>query len=179
MGCAEFCRFHDNQDARTVEKKEGHMNAVAAFAKTGATPWEPVPSSTQWNHVTPLVKASPWLIDTLKALAGLSGLQDNWDGYGSPSIQSAALTSARRLVSAIEAEELPTPAVGPVSGGGIGIVWKVATRELQIEILPDGSVEFLLADVDSATGQERTQEGRLTLAYTDQIRRLVGWLLRG
>jgi hypothetical protein len=129
--------------------------------------------------VTPLANAGPWLVDTLKALARLAELKDNWDGYGSPPIRQAAFESAWRLVSVIEMEELPTPSVGPVSGGGIGIVWQAATRELQIEILPDGSVEFLVAAVDTATGKEVTQEGRLSLAYTDQVRRLVSWLISG
>jgi hypothetical protein len=138
------------------------MSAVASFAET---------------RVTPLSDAEPWLIDTLRALAGLSNLQDNWDGYGSPPIRPDALESVRRLVSAVEMAELPTPAVVPVSGGGIGVVWKVGARELDLEFLPDGSVEFLIAFQQPATGDEVTQEGRLIIA--DQGRQLFDWLTRG
>lgn len=130
------------------------------------------------DRVTLLADAGPWLVNTLRAITGLAGLGDNWDGYGSPPIRPAALESARRLVSAIEMEDLPTPSVGPVSGGGIGIVWRMSVRELQLEILPDGSAEFLVAAVDPMTGNETTQEGRLSLPYTDQVRHLVGWLLK-
>ncbi len=130
------------------------------------------------DRVTLLADAGPWLVDTLRAIARLTTLGDNWDGYGSPPIQSAALESARRLVSALEMEELPAPSLGPISGGGIGIVWRVDARELQIEILPDGSVEFLIAAVDPETGEEKTQEERLPLPYTEQVRQLVSWLMR-
>jgi hypothetical protein len=155
------------------------MNAAISFAATGATTWEPAPGSAAWNRVTPLANAGPWLVDALKAIARLAELGENWDGYGSPPIQQATVESAQRLVSATEMDELPTPSVGPVSGGGIGIVWRVFPRELQIEILPDGSVEFLVATMDPATGKEATQEGRLGLASPDQVRRLVSWLING
>ncbi len=121
-------------------------------------------------------KRAPWRDNTLTALARLESLSANWDSYGSPPIQPAALQSARRLVSAIEIANLPTPAVAPISGGGLGLAWQLRNRELELEILPDGSVQYLAVASDPAAGTEETREGRLPQLFTDQVRELVAWL---
>ena len=55
----------------------------------------------------------------MEAIAQLAELPDNWDTYGSPAICAAALKSAGLVVSAMECENLPTPQVSPVAGGGV------------------------------------------------------------
>jgi len=111
-----------------------------------------------------------------KALDDLAALRANWDGYGSPAIQPAALESARRLLSAVEREGLPAPRIGPVSGGGIGIAWQTGQNELELEVLPDGALGYLHATVDEETGEEVTQEGSLPPAFADQVRQIAAWV---
>ena len=65
-----------------------------------------------------------------QALAELASLPDNWDGYGSPALQAAAFKEAFRLLAAVEQENLPTPHLCPVTGGGVGIEWQVGSRRL-------------------------------------------------
>lgn len=73
----------------------------------------------------------------------IARLPAGWDGRGSPPLSEPAKAVAAGLVSQIDLESLPTPHVGPVSGGGLQFEWQVGPRELEIEVLPDGSIEYL------------------------------------
>jgi len=67
-------------------------------------------------------------------------------------------------------EDLPIPFVAPVSGGGIQLDWSVAGRELELHIMPDGSIQFL-----RAFGGEVLEEGPLKLSPIE-TRALFAWL---
>src|SRR5436309_3267378 len=89
----------------------------------------------------------------------------------------AALSKAIRLLDALRDFELPTPEVCPVTGGGIGIAWQVQRRELELEILPDGSVQSLMVERDAE--DPTTTETRLPSNPTATIQRLANWLNNG
>jgi hypothetical protein len=150
------------------------MTTIASFTTTARALWEP-PAGAQWSSVAPLATAPPWL----KALAELARLPDNWDGYGSPPLQPRALSTAIRLLSAIDADELPTPELCPVTGGGIGITWQLPPRRLEIEVLPDGSLEYLAVAAEPGAGVETIREGHLTSDRRRTVRRLLYWLVQG
>jgi hypothetical protein len=101
----------------------------------------------------------------------------NWDGYGSPPVQPAAMQTAHWLVATLEGLPLPTPQVCPVTGGGIEFTWRSDSREVGIEILPDGSAQYLAVATDLATGQETTQEDSLPLDQPEYAKTLAAWLI--
>jgi len=136
-------------------------------------------AAPQWNRVTPRADAPQWLMPTLQALSRLTGLPQNWDGYGSPPTRPAALQSALRLVNTLEAFALPVPQVCPVTGGGIGFAWQVDTRELEVEILPDGSARYLMEVVAPTANQEAMDEGPLPLDQAEDVQLLAVWLICG
>jgi len=131
----------------------------------------------QWNRVTPQADAPQWLMPALESLSRLGGLASNWDGYGSPPARPAALQTAHWLVATLERLPLPTPQVCPVTGGGIGFSWQSDTRELEVEILPDGSAQYLAVATDPATGQEASQEEPLPLDQPEYAETLAAWLI--
>ena len=127
----------------------------------------------QSSKVIPLSKLSPWQLNTIRAVVKLANLPDNWDGYGSSKIQPKALATAFHLVLAIQIEEPPTPHISPVPGGGIQLEWQTSTRELELEILPDGSIEFLTV----LEGNDM-EEGCLPLDQVGEAQRLIYWLMK-
>ena len=129
-------------------------------------------SSPQSNRVTPLSGAPSWLQSALKTVTRLAQLPANWDGHGSPALRPMAVARACQLLSFLEWDNLHVPQIGPVPGGGIQIEWHVAERELEIEILPDGSVEFLTVE------GEAMEEGPLTVDRPDLSRALIRWVMR-
>jgi hypothetical protein len=151
------------------------MSTVAML--TAAPQRQQPPAGAQWNRVTPWSDASQWLISALQELARLASLPENWDGYGSPRLCPAALRAARRLVGSLEQLALPAPHVLPVTGGGIGFTWQCDSRELEVEVSPNGSARYLAVLTDSDTGEEATEEADLSLDRPEQAERLAAWLI--
>ena len=107
-------------------------------------------AQNQWSKVTFLF-AAPWVLDALDKIASLARLSCNWDGYGSPQIDTRAIAAARRFVASVAFESLPRPHVAPVLGGSVGLHWRCGDRELEFTFQPNGEVEFLRvlgADLD-------------------------------
>lgn len=90
--------------------------------------------------------------ETVRArLNRLERLPHGWDTYGSPPIQECAVMAAYRLLHVIRSEGYTSPTyVGAVPGGGLQFDWSSSGRELEIEILPDGSIECLRVSGDDA-----------------------------
>ncbi len=126
----------------------------------------------QSSKVISLLNLSSWQLNTIRAIAKLARLQDNWDGYGSSKIQPKVLATAFRLVLEVQIEEPPTPHISPVPGGGIQLEWQTSTRELELEILPDGSIEFLTV----LEGND-VEEDCLPLDQVGEAQRLIYWLM--
>ena len=121
------------------------------------------------NAIAP-PEADRWLLNALAAVFKLRELAADWDGGGSPPVREEALAGAVRLLCALPSEELPPPHVCPVSGRGIQLEWQLSGRELELEVLPDGSVEFLKVDGDWM------DEGALGRDDLLHARALADWL---
>lgn len=74
------------------------------------------------------------------------------------------------LFGCMRSYAIPSMRIDPVSGGGVQLEWGIGARSLEIEILPDGSVEYLVVE-----GKDML-EG----AVNDQtmLRLLLRWLMR-
>jgi hypothetical protein len=127
----------------------------------------------QWSGVTPLFvsKANHWLRSALEKISELARLPENWDSYGSRPIQQPAIEQAANLVACLSKLDPPYPQIFPVPGGGIQLELQQGQRELELEILPDGSIEYLLV----AEGGEML-EGSIPSSSRGDIYRLAYWL---
>ncbi|MFQ5538907.1 MAG: hypothetical protein ACE5FB_00775 [Candidatus Binatia bacterium] len=124
----------------------------------------------QWSPFVPIL--SNWQTQALRALFQIATLPHNWDSYGSPPLSPTSLATSIDLLSEIDLDDLPIPHVAPVPGGGVQFEWSVGQRELEFEILRDGSVEFLKVD-----SKQPVEEGQLR--YVDQMFSLLSWLTSG
>lgn len=129
-------------------------------------------SSPQWDRVTPLTDDSLWLLSALRKIAGLARLAENWDGHGSRPIQRGALQQSAPLLGLLSKSSLPEPQIFPVPGGGIQLEWQNAKCGAELEILPDGAMEFLIVD---AAGEMR--EGSVSSSL-EEVYRLINWFVR-
>lgn len=120
-------------------------------------------------------------MDARRAISRIAELRQGWDGGASPAPQRAAVSAANRLLEQIERySELPVPCVGPAVGGGVGIEWRFETRNLDLEVLPDGSVEYLKADQNPAGFDVNNMEdGPLLLDNPKEAHALIRWLMQG
>jgi hypothetical protein len=98
-----------------------------------------MPGSSKWDDL------QPWRTFATGESGSSRCVLLNVASYKSGHYFLAALMVERaiQLLTFLEWDDLPVPQIGPVPGGGIQIEWHVAERELAIEVLPNGSVEFL------------------------------------
>jgi hypothetical protein len=127
-------------------------------------------SYAQWNSAVPTETLSEWQIHGIKTLKKVLSLPENWDSYGSPPPTVAAATTAMAILTSTTIEYFIAPRVVPISGGGLQLEWEIGSRVLELEILDDGSVEYLTMEAG-----EPHREDRLHL--TDDVRPLFLWLL--
>jgi hypothetical protein len=68
-------------------------------------------------------------------------LKPNWDSYGSPAISQKALKLAYQIFVHNFCQE-----VYPVPGGGVQFEWTWGEKFLEIEIQPNGKMEYLFGN---------------------------------
>lgn len=133
---------------------------------------QPVHRNAQWSRVISLTGLSQLQIQGIKRLITVRKLPENWDSYGSPPPTESAFAIAIRLLTAIDFDELPSPRIIPVSGGGVQLEWDVGIRELELEIMSDGSMKYL--KVEHGEPLDEQEIVPLDLA---RLRSLVTWLI--
>jgi hypothetical protein len=104
------------------------------------------PNSRQWYGVKSL-QSPAWLKETYDRIAALEALKENWDSYGGLPVANQAISMLRMLLSNLDIEDMPTPHLAPLPDGGIGLHWRVAARDLEIEVEATGEVRSLRTNV--------------------------------
>ena len=128
-----------------------------------ATPFQPkskIRRPAQWSEIKLLLDASPWILGCVTKISEFSRLPANWDGYGSNPMSKDAIRAALRFLSEAPLQIISEPSVSPVAGGGLGFHWRVENRDLELEFLADGTVEYLKTSL--VEGEEiKPQEGTI------------------
>ena len=146
------------------------ITSAAVFSRQMPEIQEPTTNS-QLSKVVLLYYATSALFASLRRIGELKQLPEDWDSYGSPRVQQLAAQRAVEIVRAAAMEDVHPPQIVPVSGGGLQIEWTSGKRELEIEVLPDGSIEYLAVDA------HQTMEGPVPIKNLDwSVQTLVCWL---
>jgi hypothetical protein len=114
----------------------------------------------------------PWHVGAVTAVFRAVGALPDWDSYGSPSPTLQAREKSLALLTCVVNSgfdcRLPIPYAFPVPGGGLRLEWELNQREVALEVLPNGSMEFFRAQNGRAE-----EEGPL---HKDRIPRILEWL---
>ena len=105
----------------------------------------------QWSGFTRhYLGPDDWFVEAIHDIRRLTELEEDWDGYGSSPIGASVFETTVFLLGrfASEADPLPVPDLAPVTGGGLHLEFGIGSKELEIEVLPDTSIEVLLTDGD-------------------------------
>lgn len=154
--------------AESVTSYLGTTTVSTGFGLTYTSPV--VLNPAQWSSVIPTRALSQWQIQGIKRLYEVLSLPENWDSYGSPAPTQDAANTAMDLLTGIDIDYFVAPRVVPISGGGLQLEWQVETRRLELEILSNGSVEYLTTE-----RQESRGEGHIRMV--NEARSLYLWLL--
>lgn len=149
--------------------------AITDAATIGARPaieWQIRGHSNSGVEVFPIIQTT-WRTGLVEKISRYRLLPHNWNSYGSPPPSLATIQKAIWFVSSLLDEKQPRPRVNPVSGGGIQFEWSFDEREVEIEFMPDGAVQYLKAD----NRQSEECEGPLVNPTSSDISRLLRWLI--
>jgi hypothetical protein len=83
-----------------------------------------------------------WLLVNLaqQQITALSRLGTDWDSYGAPSPNKAAIENASRIIFQMHSPELEKVRIVPSGEGGIGLCFKIRDRYADLETSNDGSI---------------------------------------
>jgi len=126
--------------------------------------------SPKWTKEVSTFGLSQWKIEAISQTLKLERLPTDWDSYGSPPPSNElADFCIDWLLKSIPFNDLPSPNVVPVSGGGIQFEWSLSDRELELEVLPNYTIEFLKTERGEPLDQGEVKN-------LQQIPALFGWL---
>lgn len=125
----------------------------------------------QGIEVFPILEKT-WRASVIEKLASFRSLPPNWNSYDSPPPSQLAIKKAIGFVSSLLDDKQPRPRVTPVSGGGVQFDWSFGERELEIEFLPDGRIQYILAPNWDSDGIE----GTIDTLSASEIADLLDWL---
>jgi len=83
-----------------------------------------------------------WLLVNLaqQQVTALSNLRTNWDSYGAPAPNEAAIGNATRILLQMDSPALQRVKIVPSAEGGIGLCFKTQDRYADLETSNDGSI---------------------------------------
>lgn len=111
---------------------------------------------TTAHDLSPL-KAKLRALQSFEGVESLARLKPNWDGYGAPAISEAAIDRAMDILWTVR--RCVRPRIVPTARGGVQLEWYGVDEEIEVEVLPDGSAEYLLVQVDAGNRQTDEAEG--------------------
>ena len=135
--------------------------------------------STQWSPVTAVWRSPAWLVDAMATLGRLARLTPTHEDECPP--MRAAIESAGRVLSEMERYiELPPVHIGPSSAGGLGFELRCGPRDLDLDIHPNGAIEYLKATRTGAGfDMDCMEDGVIRLDNLRELRPLINWLMTG
>lgn len=136
-----------------------------------ADPVRPAPAFYS-TSVTPYFLREDWLISAINDIVEIGHLPANWNSYDSPPLTTDARKQALELALKFSHQSLPEPLIAPVSGGGVQFLWTIGPKELELEVMPDGAIEFL-----RVYGDDTMREGRIDPKLADHLSEQVRWLV--
>lgn len=115
---------------------------MTALVKRKAVLWQ----ASDWGGVVVAAPRTDWGSELLRKIDSLSKLAPGWDGRHSPPPTPEALEQTRAVILEAAADpSFPRPHVGPVPGGGLQVEWTSDGFEVEVEVLPDGALMYLVS----------------------------------
>ncbi len=85
----------------------------------------------------------PWLQGHLAQIDQMRDLRANWDSYGALPVDLDSIALAKSLLSQLAyVDTLEAPTVTASSAGNVAFCWDDGERSLDLEVRPDGILEY-------------------------------------
>jgi len=104
---------------------------------------------TEGLYLLSRTESRSWLNATRSKILKLRDLKVGWDSYGANPVDIGSIETALQLVSELAGVTgICEPAVSATPSGHAALTWswKSGTRELEIEMLPTGELQYCFSD---------------------------------
>ena len=91
------------------------------------------------------------LIDALEALDRISGMEKNWDSYGSEPPSADAIRASKETLDQLAGELLLPSTIVPSAEGGVSIYFMTGSRTAYVESYNQGSQSLVMYDEDDGS----------------------------
>jgi hypothetical protein len=148
------------------------VSADITFSDEDLPDWETISKdSTSDSSFLIDFNQPTWLAKAKDDLKQLAQLKEDWDSYGSPPLSPELLKNAEEFLNNIEFENIPSPFIAPIPGGGVQFEWFKEGRELEVEFTDRFIIGYL-----KIVDDESVDEGEITLNNRASARELIRWL---
>ena len=153
-------------DAQHRSNFFGFANLLKAFTDEIQKEITPKTDEPGWRFIS--TSLPTWE----KRFEELRQLRDNWDSYGGRRISDAAIEKGRAILAAMTAAGCSEQFfVAPTHNGGIEIEWELPSKELVLEIPPNGQPLTYLLVEKTITGEEH--EAEKTIPEAEDLKQLL------
>jgi len=119
-------------------------------------------------------QVADWSADCLTRIDRLRELKQNWNSYGANPVGPKSIAFAKQLVctfAKVTGIDLPRVAASPDGHVALSWEWQEYSRELDLEILPDGTLRYSYLD-ERQPSRDREGETRDPNRIADLLTRL-------
>jgi hypothetical protein len=116
----------------------------------------------------------------LERLDGIARLPEGWSEYDSPAVTPIAIETARRLMkqvscldSGLAPKQVAPYTVAAVDGGGVQVEYRGKGLALEVQIEPDGTLGYFLADEGAERPSHEEGENASWDVILDLARRVL------
>lgn len=154
-----------------MEEEMTHLNAQATRIDTSKL----LPSSFHESLLTKpgFYTGAPWQYVAVSRLREIEVQPAAVLPAGNLQVAGSTANFARAVVGSLPGLDLPVPVVCPVSGGSIGMIWSLGTKQLEAIFPPDGLGSFVLSH-----GDEVIDDGDIKSTAIDALRHALDDLMR-
>ena len=122
----------------------GTANAFSQFTELPAHA-----NATGEGLFAPRDHAADWSTNCVNRIDRLRELRQNWDSYGANPVDPDSIEVAKQLVrqfAQVTGIDCPRVAASPAGNVALSWEWDEHSRELDLEILPDGMLRYAYLD---------------------------------
>lgn len=114
-----------------------------------------------------------WLSPVVERLDHLLNLDEDWDSYGSCTIDLSVAERVIKFLDLFLDDDTPRPDIVPTSEGGVQLEWEKDEKELELEFRPNGSYVVLFQDPQNEEAGEVEKECQDSYSFYIVVGRLL------
>lgn len=126
------------------------VETADAFAQSTALMDQADPSGEdRYDFSANWYQSTDWCVECLNHVERLRELGPNWDSYGACAVHLDSIQIAKQLLRQFaEVKGIACPRVGASPAGHVALSWEWQnhSRELDLEVLPDGLLRYAYLD---------------------------------